>query len=278
MKMVQSIGNFSIVLGLMTASFLAMAQAGSCGHEKCVSSTLIDNGRKIRYTNNCDYPVDIMTNRWCNGNDLHRKQGFGLPEGGGYWDQDSSVSYCSPLGGNQLVTRVISACRPGGTSGSSTRSPAPAPAPKIETGSQRHPTPPQPQPPPPPPPQVVGSVDPGREIFVTNRCGKDIRLLIRYLSVEGEWLTRGWYTLKVKDQGLLTTPQGRSLIASDSDIYIFVESQSKPLWHGANPYEFENKTYNFRSVIFDGLSGDDKTNTERYKIFACVEPRFYYFE
>lgn len=170
--------------------------AQTCGLQRCIASTLVESGRKIRYTNNCDYSIKIMTARYCNGNNLHMAMGWGIPSGG-YWDQDHSVSQCNPLGGNTLTTVIESACRD---------SPPPAsPAP----------SPPPASPPPPPPPK-------GSAIQINNQCPNPMKFAFHYLDTDDKWQTDGMWQFASGRTAVLSS-SGQQLRTFNPIVYVYAE-------------------------------------------------------
>lgn len=183
------IGVLLLVCALMTSYGSALAQ--SCGHQKCISNVLVDSGRKIRYTNNCERSIRIMTARFCNGHDLNMRLGWGIPSGG-YWDQDSSVSQCSPLGGNTLRTVVESACLdspPDTSSGKPTTS-----APELS----------------------------GSAIQIENQCKNPMKFVIHYLDLDEKWQTDGIWQFASGATKYLSS-SGKRLQTNNSIIYVYVE-------------------------------------------------------
>lgn len=96
-----------------------------------------------------------------------------------------------------------------------------------------------------------------KNIYFKNKCDRDIKLAIRYLDEDGDWVTKYWYQFD-GDEGSYLSSGGIRLLTSNSIIYYYAESvYGSLIWAGEEARYFDGETYEMRETTMSVDSDDD---------------------
>lgn len=87
-------------------------------------------------------------------------------------------------------------------------------------------------------------LDPLHFITIVNACDKTADVYLRYETVDGEWNTTGWFTVRPNERKYLKRTQ--------RSYFYYYAKHASGQWSGDHPYRTrDGKTYNFLKVPSD---------------------------
>jgi uncharacterized membrane protein len=87
------------------------------------------------------------------------------------------------------------------------------------------------------------SSDTGYVFRFSNKCSNPVKLAIRYVDVDGQWKTEGYWNYEAGRSATLTDPDNNVLRTKSSVWYYFAESTdgSGLVWRGDNEYAYAGR-------------------------------------
>jgi uncharacterized membrane protein len=92
-------------------------------------------------------------------------------------------------------------------------------------------------------PVIVPPKGNGNQFKLTNSCNSPVQLAVRYLDVDNNWKTRGWYSFESGESGYLVQKDVR-LQSKNRIWYYYAESTSgsRRFWRGDHDVDFDGRT------------------------------------
>ncbi len=85
-------------------------------------------------------------------------------------------------------------------------------------------------------------------MHIKNNCHETVNLLLRYKTIQGTWITKGWNTIKPGEETYIEDTK-------NSVVYYYATDQSNGSWSGDETRTFNGKSYGFRKYTFTGDLG-----------------------
>lgn len=98
-------------------------------------------------------------------------------------------------------------------------------------------------------------IDRGYPVHVINQCNHPVELAVRAKTLNGEWVTRSWYTFAANEESSLNDREGVLLLTSESTMYFYAKTTdgSDIVWEGDDYYV----TIGFRKYGMHVLNDDE---------------------
>lgn len=104
---------------------------------------------------------------------------------------------------------------------------------------------------------LAGNVLACEPVYIENRCGETIDVLIEHSPGLKNWRINGWYTVEPDEKSRLNVDGDPMCHRRDHSLYFYAESTSgKRVWEGSDSHgEFEGVEYDLRKAIRQNYRG-----------------------